>query len=181
MQTASSDYDNIYQSGRAVSLLRKKAVDLPSKAPAPTLFEKLAQTASEQLSFEEVDRTYRQIYQRGDKRVKPLIVISYLESSPKQAAKSKWLKAVISASISTSRKQSRPRGDRTKEIIAGIKFASPDVTTQEICGRLDGRNIEIPQSWQLNGGRAWSHAYLNPKLRGRVKTYISKIDPQRRY
>ena len=144
MQTASSNYDNIYQSGRAVSLLRKKAVDLPSKAPAPTLFEKLAQTASEQLSFEEVDRTYRQIYQRGDKRVKPLIVISYLESSPKQAAKSKWLKAVISASISTSRKQSRPRGDRTKEIIAGIKFASPMLLPRRSAADLMGEILKFP-------------------------------------
>ncbi len=182
MQATSGHYDNIYRSGRAVSLLRKKTVDLPLKPTVPTLFDKLEQAASEQLSFQEVDEIYRQVYQRAcDNRMKPLIVRDYLESFPKHAARSSWFKALAFASTSTGRKQSRLRGNKTKEIIAGIKFASPDVTTQEICGRLDGRNIEIPQFWQLNGGRAWSHAYLNPKLRGRVKTYISKIDPQRRY
>jgi hypothetical protein len=181
MQTASSDYDNIYQPGRAVSLLRKKAVDLPSKAPAPTLFEKLVQTASEQLSFEEVDRTYRQIYQRGDKRMKPVIVISYLESFPKQAAKSKWLKGIIFDSTSTSRKQPRPRGDKTKEIIAQIKARNPGISALEICDKVDAQNIPIRHPWQWKGNRTWRGAYLNPSLTRRVKTYISKIASQPRY
>src|SRR5207244_11671825 len=181
-KTISVHIDIFYRYVREVSLMRKKTVYLTLKLTVPTLFDKLEQVASEQLSFQEVDEIYRQVYQRAcDNRMKPLIVRDYLESFPKHAARTSWLKALEFASTSTGRKQSRLRGNGTKEIIAGIKFASPDVTTQEICGRLDGRNIEIPQFWQLNGGRAWSHAYLNPKLRGRVKTYISKIDPQRRY
>ena len=41
MQATSGHYDNIYRSGRAVSLLRKKTVDLPLKPTVPTLFDKL--------------------------------------------------------------------------------------------------------------------------------------------
>jgi len=65
MQATSGYYDNIYRSGRAVSLLRKKTVDLPLKPTVPTLFDKLEQAASEQLSFQEVDEIYRQVYQRA--------------------------------------------------------------------------------------------------------------------
>ena len=182
MQTAFSDYDNIYRSGRAVSLLRKKAIDLPLKATVPTLFDKLLDTAWKELSFEELDQTYRRIYQHvSDNQIKSLIVKNYLESFANQAAKSKWFKAIIFASTSPSRKHSRARGNSTKEIIAEIKFTSPGITAREICSRLDRLSIPILQSWQLHGNRTWSHAYLNPKLRGRVKTYISKIDPQCRY
>jgi len=50
MQTASCDYDNIYQPGRAVSLLRKKAVDLPSKPPAQTYLTNWCKPPSNKLS-----------------------------------------------------------------------------------------------------------------------------------
>ena len=52
---------------------------------------------------------------------------------------------------------------------------SPDLSTRELCGRLDLAEQRIPESWaQKEGVRDWVSACDHPELKASVHTMISK-------
>jgi hypothetical protein len=90
-----------------------------------------------------------------------------------------------------SARPARPQSldDRTKVVIRQIKGDNPGITQKDLCRKLDAMNdraqkniIPVPKTWEEKGERSWCGALANPKLKGPVKTYLSKINaaPRRR-
>jgi len=69
--------------------------------------------------------------------------------------------------------------DPSKRALTRLLFESPNLTAEQICGRLDAKNetnhqnAPVPRAWQKAGTRSWIDAH--EKFRGRVKTFISTV------
>jgi hypothetical protein len=68
--------------------------------------------------------------------------------------------------------------DEPRKVLAGILRRHPDWNAREICNRLDSdsRGIELPLNLAGDSGiRLWQLALEDPRLRGRVEKYISRV------
>jgi hypothetical protein len=69
--------------------------------------------------------------------------------------------------------------DKSKQAIALLLMTNPELTTQQMCSKLDAYNernpgrAPIPKSWAKRGARSWIDAY--EKISGPVKTYMSSV------
>lgn len=79
--------------------------------------------------------------------------------------------------------RSTPRQDLLKGLIARIKAANPRISQRKICAKLDAFNdrsrdsVPLPESWKGSGARSWCSALESPKLKNRVKKYLSEVKP----
>ena len=67
--------------------------------------------------------------------------------------------------------------DKSKRALALLLKASPDLSTRQLCSRLDAfeerskGGAPVPRAWEKRGARSWIGAF--EKFPGSVKTYIS--------
>jgi hypothetical protein len=72
--------------------------------------------------------------------------------------------------------------DPSKKAVSLLLTASPELTTEQVCAKLDAQNertpgsAPIPKAWRKWGVRSWIEAH--EKLLGRVKTYVSTVRKQ---
>lgn len=80
-----------------------------------------------------------------------------------------------------------PQADFAKVIIARTKADDPRITQKKLCGKLDDMNdraqkeiVPVPKSWKKLGERSWCGALAKPRLKNRVKRFLSGIPAPRR-
>lgn len=72
--------------------------------------------------------------------------------------------------------------DPSKKAILLLLTASTELTTEQVCAKLDAQNerapesAPVPKAWRKSGVRSWIEAH--EKLLGRVKTYVSAVRKQ---
>lgn len=70
-------------------------------------------------------------------------------------------------------------GDPSKTVITQLLLATPHLTTEQVCGKLDAANEKgagrapLPKAWQRRGARSWVDAYA--RFCASVKTFVSTV------
>lgn len=78
--------------------------------------------------------------------------------------------------------QRRAKMDASKKALALLVTASPALSTEQVCSKLDATNerspriAPIPSTWRARGARSWIDAF--DKFPGSVKTYVSTVRKQ---
>ena len=69
--------------------------------------------------------------------------------------------------------------DPSKRAVVKVLMSNPNLTTGQICAKLDAwnetnpRNAPLPESWKKRGARSWIDAY--EKMKPSVKTFVSTV------
>lgn len=152
----------------AISKLVKRIRDDVPNASGHTLYDSFLMKALDQ----HLGAEYKHAGSREEKRIFLLKRVKLLAS----VSKSTWLNDAIcelTTSPSAIKRQRNP--DRIKGEITNIMSRAPGISHKQICKALDRRGIALPERWQIGGSRTWTHAYLDKKIRCRLKPYLSKI------
>jgi hypothetical protein len=106
-------------------------------------------------------------------------ILGFIEIRLVHAQKRDFNGATVRIASARVLRQTQPRQDLTKAVIAQLKADNPGISQAKICSKLDARQVPVPKPWQ-EYERTWSHALRHPKLKSRVKKHISSVKPGKR-
>jgi len=140
--------------------------DDPRESPLPHLSElrSLAEKRAEAAKFSE---KFRAMFEERIRHASP----SWLNEADRRIE----LRCLLSGA---SQHRMNPTAPSTRAVWL-LLSVSPELTTEQVCGKLDVQNERFSNSapllevWRNRGARSWTDAFA--QFRGRVKTYVSNV------